>query len=308
MKRRAVLVAVLVLSVSLAGCSALPVWGDGNGEATPDGEAPTASPADTSTPTPGGEASTASPTDSSDQTPTSTADVSSEEAPTPDPDTEVGEGPEDVAYPDGYGPSGVADPTAALSTHLDALAGTDGYVFNYDGEVREGGTNRTYTYQQIVDREDGVAYIVRDTEQSSRVSYFEEDRVYIRTESDGDVEYNSSDRSYEMSEFSGVRFVRPLLEDAEYGKATVEETDQGTFYSYASESVTDPAAILRSDVDRSDVDRFDTRIVVDDRGTLRRAAFVAVVGDRTTSVDMSFSKINDTTVERPDWFEEANDS
>lgn len=284
MRRRALLVAVLVLSVSLAGCSALPVWDDGNGNATPDSPTPTA--------TPDGGTPTGTPSDS---------------VPTADPGSDPGDGPTDVDYPDGYGPDGVTDPTTAASTHLDGLAGTDGYIFSYDSLIQEGEANTTFTYQQIVDREDELAYVIQDTGQASQVSYFEADRVYLRVESDGEAQYNASDRAYNISEFSAIQFVGPLLANVEYGDATVEETDQGTFYSYASENVTNPGAILRSDVNRSDIDRFETNIIVDERGIIRRAAFI-VEADRTISVQMGFGEVNSTNVERPDWFEQANDS
>jgi|GEM_PF-3527415 len=285
MNRRLGVLAALVLFVSLAGCSALPVWDEGGTDTTP--EADGATPTPTATPTPAGE--------------------SSDSVPSADPDADPGEAPADAAYPDGYGPSGVTDAGTAAATHLDALTGYDGYIFSYDSLIQEGEANTTFTYQQIVDRDDERAYVIQDTGEASQVSYFEDDRVYIRVESGDEVRYNDSDRAYNMSEFSGIQFVGPLLANVEYGNATVHETDEGTFYSYASENVTNPAAILRSDVDESEIDSFETSIVVDERGTIRRAAFV-VESDRTVSVQMGFGEINDTSVDRPDWFEQANDS
>lgn len=282
MKRRFALLAVVVL-VSLAGCSALPVWDEGDTGTTP---AP-----DDSTPT-----ATATPTGES-----------SDSVPSADPDADPGSGPADADYPDGYGPGGVTDAGTAATTHIDALAGYDGYIFSYDSLIQAGDANTTFTYQQIVDRADERAYVIQDTGEASQVSYFEDDRVYIRVESDDEVRYNDSDRAYNMSEFSGIQFVGPLLANVEYGNATVHETEEGTFYSYASENVTDPGAILRSDVDESEIDSFETSIVIDERGTIRRAAFV-VESDRTVSVQMGFGELNATDVQRPDWFEQANDS
>lgn len=284
MKRPVALLAVVVL-VSLAGCSALPVWDEGGPDATPDPDGST--PAPTATPTPTG--------------------GSSDSVPSADPDADPGEGPADADYPDGYGPSGVTDAGTAVTTHIDALAGYEGYIFSYDSLIEEGDANTTFTYQQIVDRADERAYVIQDTGEASQVSYFEDDRVYIRVESGGEVRYNDSDRAYNMSEFSGIQFVGPLLANVEYGDATVHDTEEGTFYSYASENVTNPGAILRSDVDRSEIDSFETSIVIDERGTIRRAAFI-VESDRTVSVQMGFGELNSTTVQRPDWFEQADDS
>lgn len=268
MPRRTILLVAVVLSLSLAGCSALPMWDDD---------------------TPG------------DGTPTDADGV-----PTADPGGEGGAGP-DVDYPDGYGPGGVADAETALDGHVDALGATDGYTFTYDGLVREGDSETAIGLVNYADNADGVGYEVQNLPGSAVAAYYENDTRYLQVEQGGEVQYNSTAVSYSMSRFSGHQYVGPLLANVEYGDAEVIETDRETFYHYVGEEVTDPSAILRNQVDEDRVERFDVAIVVDEDGVVRHANFV-VEADRDVTVTMDVGEIGSTDADRPEWYDEAADA
>jgi hypothetical protein len=276
MERRVVLTVVLVVVMSLSGCSALPIW-DG-GDASPESGTATSSP-----------------------TPTPTPDV-----PEANPEGEPGDGP-DVAYPDGYGPNGVEAADTAISNHIGTLQSYDNYIFSYDSLIQADDSQTSFSYQQLVDQENEVAYIIQDTSQGAIVSYYEDQTVYIRDETGDETRYNSTDTQYNMGDFTGFQFVGPLLAHVEYGDAEVLESDSGTIYRYVSENVTNPDAILRSDVDESRIDAFNVSIVVDEDGAVRQAVFV-VKADRDITVTMGVSEINSTNIDRPEWYEQAANS
>lgn len=217
-----------------------------------------------------------------------------------------GSGP-DVTYPSGYGPSGVTDPGKALSSHVGSLSATSGYIFTHQSIIQEGDGQAVIRISQSADNRDEVGFVVRETPQGAIAEYYENGTVYIRDGTGNETTYNSSSSNYTMNEFTGLQFVGPLLAHVEYKDAEVVDTEQGTFYRYSSEKVTNPGAILRSDVDESRIDRFEVGIVVDENGVVRQARFV-VEADRDITVDMGVSEIGTTDVGRPDWFQQAANS
>lgn len=278
MDRRVALTVVVALSLALAGCSALPIWDDPGDQQNSTDAGP-----GTSTPTP------------------------TESVPDADPGGEGGSGPDDATYPPGYGPGGVEDGGTATAAHVDALLGYPNYIFTYQSRLETAEGNASFVYETIADNEGEVAYIIRDTSRGAQASYYEDDRLYIRDETGDETRYNSSDREYEMEEFSGVQFVGPLLGSVEYDDAEVIETDSGTYIRYTSVNVTDPEAILGTEVDEDDIERFDVSIVVDTEGAVREAMFV-VEADNDVTARMSVGEVGSTNVDRPEWFEQADDS
>ncbi|MFT4883561.1 MAG: hypothetical protein ACI8U4_001070, partial [Natronomonas sp.] len=85
------------------------------------------------------------------------------------------------------------------------------------------------------------------------------------------------------------------------------ETESGTFFRYTSAEVTNPEEILGTQVDEERIDRFDVSIVVDTDGAVREAMFV-VEADNDVTARMSVGEVGSTNVERPEWFDEADDS
>lgn len=226
--------------------------------------------------------------------------------PSPEPGGGGGDGP-DVTYPSGYGPSGVTNPGEALSSHVGSLTATNGYIFSHQSVIQTNDGQAVIQISQSADNQDEVGFVVRETPDGGIAEYYENGTVYIRDATGEETTYNSSTSNYSMADFTGLQFVGPLLAHVDYRDAEVVETEQGNFYRYSSEEVTNPGAILRSDVNESKIDRFEVGIVVDENGVVRQARFV-VEADRDITVDMGVSEIGTTDVGRPDWFQQAANS
>ena len=263
MYRRVVATAAAVALVSVAGCSALPVF-DGPG------------------PTP-----TATPPPAADGTPTAIP----------------------IEYPEGYGATGVVDADAAAATHERALSGYDSYRYRFDVGVGNGtGATDAFVYLLRVEHTDQQALEIRDDGDATRFQYFETDRLYLKLEAGENVTYNSTDRRYVRERFSGVQFLAPLFDHVDYGGPDVRETENGTYYRYRSEAVTDGAAILPADVTDEEIASFDVTLVVHEDGSVRAARY-DVVTERDTHLSAlaTVEAVNDTSVDRPDWVERADD-
>ena len=260
---RVVATAAAVALVSVAGCSALPVF-DGPG------------------PTP-----TATPPPAADGTPTATP----------------------IEYPEGYGATGVVDAAAAAANHERALSGYDSYRYRFDVGVGNGtGTTDAFVYLLRVEHTDQQALEIRDDGDATRFQYFETDRLYLKLEAGEDVTYNSTDHRYVRERFSGIQFLAPLFDHVDYGGPDIRGTDNGTYYRYRSEAVTDGAAILPADVTDEEIASFDVTLVVHEDGSVRAARY-DVVTERDTHLSAlaTVEAVNDTSVERPDWVERAAD-
>jgi hypothetical protein len=270
MDRRVVATVAVVALFSLAGCSALPVF-DG-----PESTAPA-----TSTPTT---------TPTVDRSPTAT--------------------PAPLAYPDGYGARGVLDGEAAVESHQRALGGYDSYRFRFDvGVGNESGTTDAFVYLVRVEPAAERALEIRDDASITRFQYYENDRLYLKVEVGDAVTYNSTDLAFPRGRLTGIQFLVPLFEHVEYGGPTIRENENGTFYRYRSETVTNASAIIPANVTNEEIDSFDVSLIVHEDGPVRVVRYEAVTTRGTElSVLATVEGINGTAVERPDWYEQAADS
>lgn len=268
MDRRVAATLAAVVLLAFAGCSALPVFDDGS--STPAATTPTPSPTAAGNPTP---------------------------TPSPDP----------VDFPDGYGPSGVVSPDAAAANHNRTLTGYSSYRFRFDVGIGNGsGTQDAFVYLLRADHDTGQALEIRDDGDVTRQQYAENDRLYVKLEVGDNVTYNSTDRVYRPSRYTGLQFVAPLFDHVEYGGADVRETDNGTMYRYRSERVTDPDAILPAEVTADEIESFDVELFVHGDGYVRFARYTVVTQDGTELAAIArIDSVNATDVDRPAWFDEA---
>lgn len=271
MNRRVAATVAVVVLCALAGCSALPVFDSGP-------STPTASATSTPTATTGG------------GTPTATVAA--------------------VEFPDGYGPSGVVDADAAVANHNRALTGYESYRFRFDVGVGDGGGTRdAFVYLLRADHDADTALEIRDDGDTARSHYYENDRIYVRVESGDNRTHNSTDFEYAPERLTGIQFIATLFDHVEYGGADIRDTDNGTIYRYRSESVTNPEAILPADTTNEDIDSFDVELFVHEDGYVRFARYTVVTDDGTELAAIArVDAVNDTTVDRPSWYDRAADS
>lgn len=235
--------------------------------------------------------------DGPDASPTPSPTASGTPTPTTDP----------LEYPAGYDATGVVDVDAAVTNHERALAGYESYQYRFDVGVGSGnGTTDAFVYLLRVDHADERAYQIRDDGDAARFQYYENDRLYAKLDVDGNVSYDSTDHEYDRAEFSGIQFIAPLFAHVEYRGSDVRETDNGTFYRYRSERVTDPEAILPADTTAEEIESFEVTLVVHEDGAVRGASYRVVTTQGTELAAIAtVGSINATTVDRPDWYDEA---
>lgn len=216
-------------------------------------------------------------------------------------------GPAAFDYPDGYGPDGVTDATAAAETHAGTLAGYDSYRIRFDVAVGAGnGTESRFSYRLSVDQTDETALEIREDGVVTRRQYYENDRLYANVETPDGEQYNATDAPFAPEAFGGGEFIDPLFGAVDYGTPERVETDNGTVYRYRSERVTDPRAIVPGNVVDEGIRRFDVQLLVHEDGYVRGARYTVVTEKGTELQGVAVvDSVGDERVERPAWYDRA---
>ena len=219
-------------------------------------------------------------------------------------------------YPPGYGESGVVDADRAVEAHTDGVTERESFIVEFNGTALSNDRVASIDALQATNLSTERAYIItRVGGRGTTTQYYENGTVYVRTDSPGeeDPEYSSREATFRPRDFTGTNQVEPLVRYVEYGRPErISRTDGGTFFRYRSsgvENVTNVQAILGASVDPENVTAIEVGIVVGPSGIVHRSAYEATVerGDETLelAIEVNVLGFRSTTVDRPDWFEEA---
>lgn len=251
------------------------------------------------------------PTDASTDSPTA--------SPTPSPGPTASPTPQPTRtpapYPPGYGESGVVDADRAVGAHTDSVVERESFIVEFNGTALTNDSVATINALQATNLSTERAYtITRVGGRGTTTQYYEDGTVYVRTDPPGenDTEYSSRSATFRPRDFTGVNQVEPLIRHVEYGPPERVSRRGGTFFRYRSTNVTDVQAILGESVDPENVTDVEVGIVVGPSGVVHRSAYEATVdrGDETLQIAIAVNVLGfrSTTVDRPDWFEQAQSS
>jgi hypothetical protein len=219
-------------------------------------------------------------------------------------------------YPPGYGEAGVVDADRAVEAHTDGVADHESFIVEFNGTALSNDRVATIDALQATNLSTERAYtITRVGGRGTTTQYYENGTVYVRTDPPGedDPEYTSREATFRPRDFTGTNQVEPLVRYVEYGgPERFTRTDGGTFFRYRSsgvENVTNVQAILGESVAPENVTDIEVGLVVGPSGIVHRSAYEATVerGGETLelAIEVNVLGFRSTTVDRPDWFEEA---
>lgn len=218
-------------------------------------------------------------------------------------------------YPPGYGAAGVVDPDAASEAHASGVLDRESFVVEYNGTAFTNGTLARISSVQTANLSTDRGYVItRVRGRGTAIQYYEDGSVYVRRDPPGenDTTYETRAAPFRPREFTGLGFVDPLIRHVEYGEPERIPREGGTFFRYRGTEVTDVQAILGSSVDPANVSDVEVGIVVGPSGIVHRSAYRATVerGGETlrVSIEINVLGFRSTSVDRPDWFDEARDS
>lgn len=221
-------------------------------------------------------------------------------------------------YPPGYGESGVVDADEAVRAHTDSVVERESFIVEFNGTALTNDSLATINALQATNLSTERAYtITRVGGRGTTTQYYEDGTVYIRTNPPGEnnTEYATSETTFRPRDFTGINQVEPLVRNVEYGQAERIRRRGGTFFRYQSsgvENVSNVQAILGQSVDPENVTDLRVGIVVGPSGIVHRSAYEATIerGDETLQLAIAVNVLGfrSTTVDRPEWFEQARSS
>jgi hypothetical protein len=218
--------------------------------------------------------------------------------------------PEEFEYADGYDAEGVTDGNAAAASYRQALTNKSSYTVTYRQNITGGGTNVTYevTYRVDVEGEQAYHSVEVPSEEYLREDYFSNGTHASREVNDGDEQSASGDGEFPAEQLTGVDVVARLLSNETDYETSVAERDGTHVVVYETEGAENAAEVFA--MDPANVSSFRAEFAVDSEGVVRDASYeIVYVGEndteQTVTLEFEVRDVGSTSVQRPDWVNEA---
>ena len=227
--------------------------------------------------------------------------------------TEVPDSAEEFDYADGFSPNGVTDGQQALESHQSALEARGSYTGTYSYDVRASDGNSTLDVENRVDFESQQGYQRFDVDSPAYSgwveSYYEDDTRYRRSEIGGERSNVSvEEQNFTTAELTSTGPIRPLLSDVSSYEVSTEQRD-GTTVAVYERSGTEGIDSFYNVDESADISSFSATFAVDSEGVIRSASYDITYTtegeEQTVTMEFELSDLGETSVERPDWADEA---
>ncbi|QLD87909.1 hypothetical protein HWV07_02185 [Natronomonas salina] len=218
--------------------------------------------------------------------------------------------PDEFDYADGYDADGITDGEQAAETYRQALSNKSSYTVNYQQNLSGADATGNYDVVYRVDVDDERAYQrVEMPDQDYEVESFQESgQRVVREASGGNEEIATEDTGFDLANLTGVGLFSQLLSaDADY-ETSVAERD-GTSVVVYETSGNESASTVLDLGDRTPMS-FSASLAVDSEGIVRSASYDLTYlnangQEQTITLNFEVTAVDDTSVERPDWAQDA---
>lgn len=218
--------------------------------------------------------------------------------------------PEEFEHAEGFSADGVEDGEAAARSYREALTNRSSFTVVYHHDVTSDGEVVTYEVVYSVDVDGEAAYhsVEVPSEDYLREDYFGDDRQFTRVDRGGDEQTASGDSEFAPEQLTGVEAVSRLLSnETDYG-TSVADRDGTPVVVYETGGEENASAVFA--IEPENVSSFDAEFAVDADGLVRDASYELVYAgengtEQTVTLDFEVRDVGETTVERPEWADEA---
>ena len=233
--------------------------------------------------------------------------------------TETPVSAEEFDYADGFGPNGITDGQQAVESYQSALKARGSYTGTYSYDVQASGGNSTVDVENRVDFESQIDFESQQGYQRFDVdspmysgwieSYYEDDMQYRRSEVGGERSNVSVDeQNFTTAELTSTDPIRPLLSNVSSYEVSIEQRD-GTTVAVYERSGTEGIDSFYNVDESADISSFSATFAVDSEGVIHSASYDITYTtegeEQTVTVEFELSDLGETSVERPDWADEA---
>lgn len=221
-------------------------------------------------------------------------------------------GPASFDYADGYGPDGVTDGEAAIESHESALVDHGSYAGGYTYRIEQSTGTTDVEVENSVDFDGEAGYQRVDVEDPRYTAvievYRDSDTRYERSEVENETSLNRTEQAFEAEDLTAIDPIRPLLLNISEYEASMGERDGDTVVVYEKSSA-DGVDSFYGINESANITSFSATLAVDSDGIVRSAdyelAYTNRDQERVLTVEYSLSGFGETSVDRPDWTDEA---
>lgn len=218
-----------------------------------------------------------------------------------------GSGP---SYPDGYNETTITDPDTAMDQHVSALFARDNFTKVVNSTEHTLDMSQEITSQVNVANERAALRVDGFGDASDSEVYHAENTSYVKQTGVSEPGYSAQNESFsQLRESMSESDLKKQLTDPNYeGTGTVTRNDE-TLFRYNATSVDDADGFLIEQLSTDNIESFNATLLVDEEGIIRSlTATIAYSFDSETyeaTIRYHITDIDSTTVEEPDWLEEA---
>lgn len=223
----------------------------------------------------------------------------------------------EVTYPAGFSPEGVTDPEKAAQNHNKKLSEHDSFTQNVELNTVISGVEASGKALRKADVKNKHSHVVHDVKVLGQTfrhyeSYQSEGTEYTMNQSSGgDVTYNVSERPFNLNDTRESTEIRDRLESANFGKAKEIRRDGKTVLRYKAKNTSNADPFIIDDsVSNPTVSDFNATLFVAQNGIIQEFRYSITyssdeMDQQTDSVTYKTTNLDSTTVEKPDWVDEA---
>lgn len=225
----------------------------------------------------------------------------------------VGDGgadsPDEFDYADGFSADGVTDTEAAANSYRQALANTSSYTIDYQQNISGPDSTLAYDVGYRVDVEGERAYHRVDVpaQNYEAEAYYGSDQVVTREVESGEETIRTQPGGFDLDNLTGGNAISPLLSNTTAYETSVEERGGTSVVVYEMSGTENAGEIFQ--IGEQNVTSFSASLAVDSDGLVRTANYdlTYVEGGEEQTVTLTFElvDVDSTTVERPDWVDQA---
>jgi hypothetical protein len=215
----------------------------------------------------------------------------------------------DASPPPGVDAAGVTDVDELMASHAATLEGTSSTVdIDFHLTVNGSGDRASLRGKSVPGSDHG--WMTVEFEDGTGTYYTEDERTYYREVVDDQVTYGTTDELSAIPaepRFGADERIRTAIESADWTPVGTVERDGRTLFEFEATHVDPP------DVSTSDNATVEAtgRLLVDGDGVVHHVEIdTTVETDRGTvsyGLTVSLSEMGTTTIERPEWYENASD-
>lgn len=212
-----------------------------------------------------------------------------------------------VSTPPGVDETGVTDVGALMDSHASTLNGTSATV-SIDFRLAVNGSARNVSLTGKTTPDGDRGWMAVELEDGTGIYYTEDGTTYYRQIVNESVQYGTTDRVSAIPDrlrFGADGRIRTAIESAEWEPTGTVERDGRTLLEFRATSVDPPNVNTSGDTTVTS----DGRLLVDTDGVVHHVSVSTTVeNDRGTveyGLTVTVSEVGNTTIERPEWYDNA---